>query len=61
MKVTKTELTKIFDAAKANFMDLDKSDMDSQQFNTLCYMKAAASILKLDLEFTERIFAEPIE
>lgn len=61
MKIDKTDLTKIFDAAKANFINLDKCDLDSQQFATKCYMIAAGQVLGLDIEVVERIFVEPVE
>lgn len=61
MKIDKSQLTKIFDAAKANFINMDKCDLDSQQFITKCYIVAAGQVLGLDIEVVERVFVSPVE
>lgn len=60
-QISKQDLNYIFSAAKNNFIDLDKSDFDSQQFVALAYLKAVAGLLNVEIEVAPRKFVEPVE
>lgn len=59
--LTKYDLRVIFSAANKAFQDLNKSDMDSQEFMTLAYCHAVANFLNVEIELKERVFATPVE
>lgn len=61
MKITDEQLIAIYSQARDNFVNDSAGHLDSQQFVVKCYMKAADSVLKLNLEFPERFNIEPVE
>lgn len=63
VKLTKFELNKIFSNARRLYLDegQQKYSLDSQAFMTLCYLKAASTVLKLDIDVDSTIEYNSIE
>lgn len=62
-EVSKRELSEIFSLAHQNYVtcDLQKKDLNNQQFVTWCYVQAAAKLLGVDFVVSDRIIPESIE
>jgi len=54
--ITEIDIKKVW-----QFIHSKYPGLDPQQFVTKMYMKAAATVLKMDLEFSEKYPIEPVE
>ena len=51
MKITKRQLSEIFSQARQHYTTDPMNGLEAREFNICCILKAASSILELDLEF----------
>jgi len=59
MKLTKQDLDILFSMAKQAYVDSDQGDLDSQQFQAACWVKALACKLNLNIELPIKAFPDP--
>lgn len=62
MKITKKDLSKIFDMALNNYTNDSSEGLTEQQFRTKCYIEAFVGYLNVERpEYEERIPYDPPE
>ena len=63
MKLTITDLQRVFSLSKQAYIDDSPGELDNQQFLGQCYVKAVMQVLniKTDVEFPTRISVEVVE